>query len=462
MKKPFAKIIVGLTLGIVLAGILAPLALAQESGLFDTLDSLKTQVEKGGVGLVEFGSVATDWASLPQNVIDTLKANNVKNLNDFKVTGDPTKQDSEIQAISDKIKGFKGTDGSPLFGTGQEKPLGEMANLIYQEAKVLLTYDKWGGLPSDVIQTLVDIGGYESLGQIFSSAKFTPGQGNISTLDKYLLNDKTSLFSSDGIHLNSVGLRVESEAKNMGESQLQAVILSVAKVFRNLLGALAVVWIVVAGIMMIFAQGDEGKITEQKRAITYAIIGLVIVLILERMISAVYGVPGEQRALTATSALAVDTEIYALISYIKAVLGAATIFMIVISGIRTITATEEDQLFAQRRAIRWSITGLVVILIDKVLVENIFINPVRQNGGQINQTNIQNILNLFGKVLQFLLGFVGLIALASLIYGAGQMIANFGNEEMTGKAKKIITNSLIGIVILLSAFAIVSTFIVQL
>jgi cytochrome bd-type quinol oxidase subunit 2 len=62
--------------------------------------------------------------------------------------------------------------------------------------------------------------------------------------------------------------------------------------------------------------------------------------------------------------------------------------------------------------------------------------------------NITTIINYF-------LGLLGLIAVAFLIYAGVLMVTAGGNEEQVKKAKKIITYSVIGIVIILLAFTIV-------
>ena len=66
---------------------------------------------------------------------------------------------------------------------------------------------------------------------------------------------------------------------------------------------------------------------------------------------------------------------------------------------------------------------------------------------------------MVGRVITFLLGFVGIIAFGMLIYGAATMVINYGDEEMVENAKKIIKNAIIGIIIVISAFALVATLI---
>ncbi len=388
------KKIGGLATLFLFAGILfAPVTLAQ--GLFDTLDTIKTTLNK--------------------------------------------------PAACEKIK---------------DKTSDEYKKCVKENKVSVIDFSKsrtWGNLPEETQSILKGLG-YLNLDAVIAKADDEQIKG--TTYEEFLKELKGLTYESgDALgNLNDHGKLVLGEIKYQGESQLQAIILAVAKVFRNLMGALGMIFIVIAGLQMIFAQGEEAKITEQKNAITYALIGLVIILIIERIINAVYGVPGEMRSLTPETASKVDLEIYGLISYMKAILGSVAIFMIILSGMKTIFAQgDEAEITNQRKAILWTIVGLALILINKVVVQNLFISPTRLQKGQITQGNIQKILTLFGEGLQFLLGFVGLFALAALVYGAGSMVANFGNEEAVAKAKKITTNAIVGIIIILSAFTIVTT-----
>ncbi len=315
----------------------------------------------------------------------------------------------------------------------------------------------WGNLPPETQALIPD--DYTSLDEII--AFYNSPENSDRNLDIFVKNNFPNLVDANGVP-NEHGKRLISEIAYQGESQLHAVVLAVAKVFRNLMGSIAIIFIVVSGILMIFAQGDEAKITDQKRSITYAIIGLVVILLIERLVSAIYGVPGgENQVLTPSTANQVSVEIYGLVSYIKALLGSVAIFMIVLSGFRTVVSQgEEEQVTTQRKAILWTIVGLGLILVNQVVVENIFIKPVRENAGQIQKTNVDTVLGAFGTVIQFILGFVGLVAFAALVYGGASMVANYGNDELVERGKKIIKNAIIGIVIILSAFAIVSTMII--
>jgi hypothetical protein len=58
------------------------------------------------------------------------------------------------------------------------------------------------------------------------------------------------------------------------------------------------------------------------------------------------------------------------------------------------------------------------------------------------------------NVIQYILGFLGLIAVIIILYGGFLWMTAAGNEEKVGKAKQTITAGLIGLIIILSAWAI--------
>lgn len=60
------------------------------------------------------------------------------------------------------------------------------------------------------------------------------------------------------------------------------------------------------------------------------------------------------------------------------------------------------------------------------------------------------------KILNAVLGLVGVIALAVILYGGFRWMTAGGNEETVGEAKKIITAGVIGLIIVVMAWAVVS------
>lgn len=70
--------------------------------------------------------------------------------------------------------------------------------------------------------------------------------------------------------------------------------------------------------------------------------------------------------------------------------------------------------------------------------------------------SISDFRELLRKIIEIFLMFAGAIAVIFLMVGGFQYIASRGNEEATEKAKKTITNAVIGVVLIVMAFAIVN------
>ena len=59
-------------------------------------------------------------------------------------------------------------------------------------------------------------------------------------------------------------------------------------------------------------------------------------------------------------------------------------------------------------------------------------------------------------IINYFLGILGLVAVAFLIYAGILMVTAGGNDEQVGKARKVITYAVIGIVIILLSWTIVT------
>ena len=71
-------------------------------------------------------------------------------------------------------------------------------------------------------------------------------------------------------------------------------------------------------------------------------------------------------------------------------------------------------------------------------------------------SNAQDIRITIAKIIRIAIGFLGVIAIAIIIYAGFLWMTSGGNEEKVEQAKKTLTNAAIGLIIILSAFAIAS------
>ena len=86
--------------------------------------------------------------------------------------------------------------------------------------------------------------------------------------------------------------------------------------------------------------------------------------------------------------------------------------------------------------------------------------PVTGNYGLTEATEGTGLVNTslserVGTFISAVVGFVGVIFLLLMVYGGLTWMTAGGNEEKIGKAKKIIVNSVIGIILVMLSYAIV-------
>ena len=457
------------------------------------LDDIKSHLESEGITVIDYSSPEGMWGTLPQSIINLLKKGGYSSLQtlssefeeSFEQLIEFRRQQSmleaeksrltnteainlideeikiaaeDIQLLEEEIKDLIKSQFSELSGEG--------VNIVFAEIDFYFNYNKWGRLPSRIISVLETE--YESLENLIE----TVGDLNDIDVESYAnINDLLRAVTIENIQAELEGIEELSQSDvdyitdslqilyASGERQIGEVARAVSNVIKNLVIGLAVIWIVYAGARLLFAQGDESVITEQKRSLLYAGVGLVAILLVDRGIDFLYGPAGVVRTELVQDA-GFSNEIYGLVRYLKALIGTIAILFIVVSGVRMVFAFgDESTITKQRMSLLWIGVGLILIAIDQIIIRHIFIIPTQQSD-QISSSNVSALINLLGTVLQFILGFVGLIAFGILIYGAATMIANYGNDEMVEKSKKIIKNAIIGILVILSAYVIVATLVV--
>jgi len=98
----------------------------------------------------------------------------------------------------------------------------------------------------------------------------------------------------------------------------------------------------------------------------------------------------------------------------------------------------------------------MVFTVNNVLAagSSFYDNP--QGGASTPNAAAQGTLgDNVSQIINYFLGMLGLVAVAMLIYAGMLMVTAGGEEEQIGKAKKIITYAVIGIVIIVLSYTII-------
>lgn len=253
---------------------------------------------------------------------------------------------------------------------------------------------------------------------------------------------------------------------------------------RYIVGAVAVLLIVYAGIRMVTAQGEEEQYTTQKRNILYAILGLAavgfsgeLVRILnvycpdsgpslgKDLISGLPCTPGgflkDPNAILRSATL-FSQRTQLLITFVKYFIGSVAVFGIVRAGLRLVTFFgNEEKMQQDKKALFYDILGLLLIIMADSAVNNVFykidFSRYPTTGGAAPSFNAAQGIKELAGFTNLIVTIATPIAILILLFGAFLYITSATNEENQTKAKRLIFAVIIGLLIMYAAFAIVST-----
>lgn len=127
-----------------------------------------------------------------------------------------------------------------------------------------------------------------------------------------------------------------------------------------------------------------------------------------------------------------------------------------LGALRFITAGgDEGVMETEKRNFTWGFLGLIIVMIADTFVDIVYNKKTLSFAGE--EGSEQGIKEIFG-VINFILSFIAVIAVMTIVIAGIYYVASFGNDEATKKAKGIIKTTLIGFIVISLAYVIVATF----
>lgn len=255
-----------------------------------------------------------------------------------------------------------------------------------------------------------------------------------------------------------VGQPHPSSAVDPGADIITTVIFRIIDFMKYLIGGVAVIYMIISGLKLITSGKKVDEVSEkEKENLKFIIYGLILIVIADELVTKVFfGDYGECIASASNAKECAKVGgglIKGLYSFVLAMMASIAIFVLVLSAFRLITsAGEEENIAKQKKRIAMAIVGILVAAVGEFAIKEI-IFPASGTKG-IDAAKAQKLVYSFTN---FIAAFIGAASFVMLFYGGYLYVASFGNEEQTGKAKKIIIGAVVGIVIALAAFGIVVT-----
>ena len=230
----------------------------------------------------------------------------------------------------------------------------------------------------------------------------------------------------------------------------------------------AVFVITIAGFRMVTTEEEE-SFTKSKRIISAALTGVVLSYLVEPFVNAFYGgltgtlggifggigIGAIPQGNVETGAAILYPEIIGLINWSLVIIGTLAVFMIIISGLKAMTkAGGEEGIETMRRTVLYVIGGLIIIIFRFAI--NATFGLPSSAPAQPGSPSMTPVAIAVVAVVNFVLSFAAIVAVAVIIYAGLMMILNLGNEDQYTKAKTLIYRVLIGLVVIGISLAIVN------
>lgn len=243
--------------------------------------------------------------------------------------------------------------------------------------------------------------------------------------------------------------------------------LGILGIIRYIIGAVAILMIVVSGLRIVINNGDEEVITNQKKSLTVAIIGLVVISMSQEIgsiLSLEKGGPLKDPNSLLKSAVQFDKSVKIVITFIKYMIGSVAVLMIIRSGITMATqGSEEEEMTKEKKKLGFAALGLIFITLADTIIKKVFykIDTTAYPGisgvtpGLDPYRGVKEIVG----ITNFVVAFVSPIAILVFLAGGIMYLTAGDEEDKITTARRMMIAAAIAIVVIYGAFALVSTFI---
>lgn len=299
--------------------------------------------------------------------------------------------------------------------------------------------------------------------------KTQPGTTTVPTTAPASYKDDYIYIPLDGTHYSNFPQLKSTSPTGM----LYEFVMGIVQNLKYLVGAVAVLFIIVSALKLIISQGNEDTISKQKNVMIYAVLGLILIALGDELakVMSVACIPGQSECadggflkdpsnmITQSAIFKRETRI--LITFVKYVIGGIAVFMFIRNGIRLIgLAGSEESVTLDKKNLIYTSVGLLLIILASTVIDKVLyiVDP-----SQYTTAGLAPGINP-SRAVQEMVGFtntavfiVAPISIFMLIVGAVMYATAGGKEEQMTKAKKLIILTVVGMALIYGAFAIVST-----
>lgn len=256
-----------------------------------------------------------------------------------------------------------------------------------------------------------------------------------------------------------------------GDATIPNIFLGITGAIKNFFITVAAIFLIIGVLKLLFSGGDEESQKKWKNNIIWVSVGVFVMQISYSLWSTLYLKSGSNSFdIDGRLAWTFWINIFEPIVNIMLLLASFGFIAMAIYSFYTIITGgwDEEKLKKWKNIIIYAVIGFILIRIPKLLITALYGEPsaacknnVWIGTCEIGAKNLSGGINIFGKILAYVNGFLALFAVVMIIYAGWLIFISWGDEEKLKKAKKTLLFIALGIILLVWSQAIFRFFFLQ-
>ncbi len=231
-----------------------------------------------------------------------------------------------------------------------------------------------------------------------------------------------------------------------------------------------ILYLTILGYTLVVSGDNEEQVSKAKKGIIYTLIAFLMISMSEDF-SEIFRMGDGKQLLTKDSVSSrirvFDAQVELFLKFIYYIVGGYASIMVVRSGIKLVTSGgNEETVSKHKKGVMYSIAGLLLLYVGDSFIKRVFyvtdmFDYEGSSGSSTSAITIdvdEGVVQL-ASITNFLVKFIGPISVFVLMIGSIMYATAGGDEEKMNKAKRLVIATVVGMLIIYGAFAIVSTFI---
>jgi hypothetical protein len=232
-----------------------------------------------------------------------------------------------------------------------------------------------------------------------------------------------------------------------GGASFREIFLAVVYFVQPFIWIAAVIAITIAGIRMVVGQEDDA-VEKGKSIVIACVTGVILSFLIPPLVTAFVDIQGTSGIINTNATTVVSNEFLGIIDWALSLAGVLGVMFIIVSSLKAIAKplSGEESVENIRLTIKTVVVGLII------LTARVLITVATGGTGQPDPTGI---ILIPVKIAEAILFFIGVIAVAIVMYAGLLMLVSFGNEERVSQGKSLLTRAVIGLVLIAVSYALI-------